>query len=148
MTKKTETNPFTAMFADMPVDMSAFSDAFKSSAALSEKLSGIALSAAEKNAEISAKWTRDALARMTSASKAQAGPEDYSNAMKDLSSAMVEAASENVAAYAEVAKKVQMDTVELLMAAGKDAQAEAAATVRKTTDDAVGAVKKAASKAV
>lgn len=148
MSKKTETNPFAAMFGDMPVDMSAFNDAFKSSAALSEKLSGIALSAAQKNAEISAKWTRDTLARMNVATKVQDGPEDYSNVMKELSSAMVEAASENIAAYAEVAKKVQMDTVELMMAAGKDAQTEVAATVRKATDDAVEAVKKAATKAV
>jgi hypothetical protein len=52
-----------------------------------------------------------------------------------------------MAAFAEVAKKVQMDTVELMMAAGKDAQAEASAAVKKMTTEATDAVKKATSKA-
>jgi hypothetical protein len=46
-----------------PVDMSAMQDAFKTQAALAEKMSKVALEAAEKSTEISAKWTKDTLAK-------------------------------------------------------------------------------------
>jgi hypothetical protein len=38
-----------------------------------------------------------------------------------------------MAAFAEIAKKVQMETVELVMAAGKGAAEEATASVKKAT---------------
>jgi len=147
MAKTTFENPFAKMFDDMPVDLSAFNDAFKSTAAYGEKFSKIALDAAAKNAEISNKWTKDAIAKMSNVAKAQAEPADYQKVYTDYASASVEAASENMAAFAEVAKKVQMDTVELLMAAGKDAQVEASAAVKKATTEATAAVKKASAKA-
>ncbi len=147
MAKKTFDNPFAKMFDDLPVDMNAFSDAFKNSAAISEKFSNVALAAAEKNAEISNKWTKDTLAKLAGVTKTQADPADYSKAVTEFASASVESASEHVAAFAEVAKKVQMDTVELLLAAGKEAQAEATAAVKKATSEATDAVKKATSKA-
>ena len=46
--------------------------------------------------------------------------------------------------FAEIAKKVQMETVELMMAAGKEASEEATAAVKKATAEATTAVKKAA----
>jgi len=49
-----------------------------------------------------------------------------------------------MAAFAEIAKKLQLDTVELLMAAGKDVAAEATAAVQKVTTEATATVKKAA----
>ncbi len=147
MTKKSFDNPFAKMFEDMPVDMNIFNDAFKNVAELGEKFSNVALAAAEKNAEISNKWTKDTLAKMTSVAKTQEDPADYSKAVTDFASASVEAASEHVAAFAEVAKQVQMDTVELMMAAGKEAQAEASSAVKKATTEATAAVKKATVKA-
>ena len=51
-----------------------------------------------------------------------------------------------MATFAEVAKKLQMDTVELLMAAGKDVAEEATAAVQKVTKEATAAAKKAAAK--
>lgn len=139
---------FTAMMKDMmaafPVDTKAFEDGFKNQAALSEKLSSVTLAAAEKSAEISSKWTKEALAKLTEVAKAKAEPADYAKAMTDFASASAEVAAENMAAFAEVAKKVQADTVELLMAAGKDLQEEAAAAVKKVTTEATAAAKKAA----
>lgn len=143
------TNPtdMTAMFKDMmgafPVDTSSMNDAFKSTATLNEKLSGVALAAVEQSTEVSNKWTKDTLAKMSELTKAKAEPADYAKAMTDFASASAEAASEHMAAFAEIAKKVQMDTVELLMAAGKDMQAEAASVVQKATDDVKVAAKKA-----
>ena len=130
-----KTQDFSAMMKDMmasfPVDTSAMEDFFKNTAALNEKLSSVALQAAEKNAEISSKWTKDTLTKMGEISKAKAEPADYAKAATDFASASAEVAAENMAAFAEVAKKVQMDTVELLMAAGKDMSEEATAAVKK-----------------
>ena len=131
------------MMGAFPVDTKAMEDAFKTTATLNEKLSHVALEAAEKSTEISAKWTKDTLAKLGDMSKAKTEPADYAKAMTDFASASAEVAAENMAAFAEVAKKVQMDTVELLMAAGKDIQADAAKAVKKATDDVTAAAKKA-----
>ncbi len=126
-----------------PVDTKAMEDAFKTQAALSEKLSAVALDAAEKSAEISSKWTKEMLSRLAEVSRAKTDPADYAKAMTDFASANAEVAAENMAAFAEVAKKVQMETVELLMAAGKDIQEDASKVVKKATDEVTAAAKKA-----
>ncbi|CUH52978.1 phasin family protein [Shimia sp. R11_0] len=140
----------TAMFKDVlgafPVDTSAFEDAFKNSAALNEKLTAVALGAAEKSSEISSKWTKDTLSKLSDMSKAKEEPADYAKAMTDFASAQAEVAAENMAAFAEVAKKVQMETVELLMSAGKEVTEEATAAVKKATDEVTAAAKKATTK--
>lgn len=145
-----KTQDFTAVFKDVlgafPVDTAAFEDAFKTTATLNEKLSAVALEAAEKSAEISNKWTKDTLAKIAEMSKAKAEPADYAKAMTDFASASAEVAAENLAAYAEIAKKVQMDTVELLMAAGKDITEDATAAVKKATEEVTNVAKKAAAK--
>ncbi len=130
------TTDFTAMMKDMmgavPVDMKPMSDMFKTATSLNEKLSGVAINAAEKSTEISSKWTKDTLAKLSDMSKAKEDPADYAKAMTEFASAYAETASEHMAAFAEVAKKVQMDTVELMMAAGKDLTEEATAAVKET----------------
>jgi len=131
------------MMGAFPVDTSALEDAFKSTAALNEKLSGVALEAARKSAEISSKWATDTLGKLNVMSRAKAEPADYAKAASDFASASAEAAAENLAAFAEVAKKVQMDTAELLMAAGKDITQDASAAVKKATDEVTSAAKKA-----
>jgi hypothetical protein len=135
------------MMGAFPVDTKAMEDAFKNQAALSEKLSGVALEAAEKSAEISGAWTKQTLAKISEMSKAKAEPADYAKAMTDFASANAEAAAEHMAAYAAVAKKVQMETVELLMAAGKDMQEDASKAVKKATDEVTAAAKKASTAA-
>jgi hypothetical protein len=146
----TKTPDMTAMFKDVmgsfPVDTSAMEGSFKSATALNEKLSGVALTAAEKSAEISSNWTKDTLAKLADMSKARAEPADYAKAMTDFSSASAEAAAEHMAAFAEIAKKVQMETVELMMSAGKDMQSDASKAMKKATDDVQSAAKKATSK--
>ena len=110
------------VLGSFPVDNAAMQDAFKNTATLNEKLSGVAFDAAEKSADISSAWTKETLARLTEMTKVKAEPTDYAKAMTDFASASAEAAAEHMAAFAEVAKKVQMETVELMMAAGKDLQ--------------------------
>lgn len=144
------TQDFTAMMKDMmgafPIDTKSFEDSFKTQATLNEKLSGVALSAAEKSSEISSKWTKDTLTKVSELSKAKSEPADYAKAMTDFATASAEMAAESLAAYAEIAKKAQTDAVELMMAAGKDMAAETQAVVEKATKDATAAAKKAASK--
>ncbi|MGB4789255.1 MAG: phasin, PhaP [Lentibacter algarum] len=138
---------FTATLKDMmgafPVDTAAFEGAFKNQAALGEKFSSVALEAAEKSAAISTKWTSETLAKLGDMSKVKAEPADYAKAITDFASAQAEVASGNMAAFAEVAKKVQMETVELMMAAGKSASEEATTAVKKATEDMTAAAKKA-----
>ena len=145
-----KTQDMTSIFNDMmgafPVDTATMQDAFKTTASLNEKLTGVALGAAEKSTEISTKWTKDTLAKVAEMSKAKTDPADYAKAMTDFASATAEAAAENIAAFAEVAKKVQMDTVELMMAAGKDISEDAQAVVKKATNEVTAAAKKAAVK--
>ncbi|GAA6193019.1 phasin, PhaP [Phaeobacter gallaeciensis] len=142
-----KTQDFSAIMKDMmgsfPVDTGAVEDAFKSTASLNEKLSGVALEAAEKSAEISNKWTKETLSKLTEVSKVKADPADYAKAATDFASAAAEVAAENMSAFAEIAKKVQMDTVELMMAAGKDAAEDATSAVKKATNDVTAAAQKA-----
>ena len=147
-----KTQDFTKMVQDMmsafPVDASAMQEAFKTSAALGEKMTKVVLEAAEKSTEISSKWTKDALARVGDVAKAKDEPADYSKAISEFASSSAELAAENLAAFAEVAKKVQMETVELMLAAGKDISEDATAAVKKATADATAAAKKAAAATV
>jgi hypothetical protein len=135
------------MMASFPVDSSAMQNAFKTQAALAEKMSKVALEAAEKSTEITAKWTKDTIAKMGDITKAKTEPTDYTKAATDFASAAAEMAAENLAAFAEVAKKVQMETVELMLAAGKDISEDATAAVKKATADVTVAAKKAAAAA-
>lgn len=147
----TKTPDFTKVFQDMmasfPVDAAAFQNAFKTQAAFTEKFSKVALEAAEKSTEISSKWTKDTLAKLGDIAKAKTEPADYSKAVSDFASTSAEMAAEHLAAFAEVAKKVQMETVELVLAAGKEASEDATAAVKKATADVTSVAKKAAAAA-
>jgi hypothetical protein len=135
------------MMASFPVDASAFQNAFKTQAAFAEKFSKVALEAAEKSTEITSKWAKDSISKLTDVSKAKTEPTDYSKAATDFASAAAEMAAENLAAFAEVAKKVQMETVELMLAAGKDMSEDATAAVKKATAEVTSVAKKAAAAA-
>ena len=148
MTKTPDmTKAFQDMMAAFPVDASAFQNAFKTQAAFGEKFSKVAIEAAEKSTEITAKWTKDTLAKLGDMAKAKADPADYTKSVTDYASAAAEMAAENLAAFAEVAKKVQMETVELMLAAGKEVSEETTAAVKKATTEVTTVAKKAAAAA-
>ncbi len=142
-----KTQDFTAVMKDMmgafPVDTKAVEDAFKTQTSLTEKLSAVSIDAAQKSTELSAKWAQDTLAKMTDLSKAKTEPADYAKSMTDFASASAEAAAEHMAAFAEIAKKVQTDTLELMMAAGKDMGEDMSAAAKKATTEMTAAAKKA-----
>ena len=141
---------YTKMMKDMmgafPVDMSSMQDAYKTQASFADKMSKVVFEAAEKSTEISAKWTKDTLGKMGVVTNVKDDPADYTKAMTDFASSQAEMSSESLAAFAEVAKKVQMETVELMLAAGKDLSEDATAAVKKATADVTAAAKKATAK--
>ena len=118
------TKGFQDMMQNLPVDTSSMTEAFKTQSQLGEKMTRVALSAAERSTEISAAWAKDTIARMGELATSKEQPADYAKAMSDFASAAAELAAEHMSAYAEVAKRVQMDTVDLLMNAGKEAQGD------------------------
>ncbi|MFD2174283.1 Phasin [Rhodobacter lacus] len=142
-----KTQDFTKMMQDMmsamPMDMSKMQDAFKAQTALSEKMAKVALEAAEKSTDISAKWAKDTLGKVGALTASKVEPADYAKAMSDFASASAEMAAENLAAFAEVAKKVQMETVELMLSAGKEISEETTAAMKKATEEVTAVAKKA-----
>ena len=146
----TMTPDMTTFFKDIlgayPVDTKFYQDAFDNSAAMNEKMTKVALQAVQQSADISNKWTKETLGKISTISKAKTDPADYAKALTDFASAQAEATAENIAAFAEVAKKAQMETVELVMAEGKEATQDATDAVAKATKDVNAAAKKAAAK--
>ncbi|MEM7718225.1 MAG: Phasin [Pseudomonadota bacterium] len=144
------TNDYTKLMKDMmgsfPVDTAAMTEAFKTQAAFTDKMSKVVLEAAEKSTEISAGWTKATIGKLGVVTNAKEDPTDYTKAMTDFASAQAEVSSESMAAFAEVAKKVQMETVELMLAAGKDFGDDATKAVKKATDEMTAAAKKATAK--
>jgi len=145
-----KTQDYTKMMKDMmgafPVDMTAMQDAFKTQATLSDKLSKVALEAADKSTEISTRWTRETLAKVASVTAVKEDPADYTKSLTDFASAQAEMTAESMAAFAEVAKKVQMETVELMLATGKNFSEDASAAVKKASAEVTAAAKKATAK--
>ena len=145
-----KTQDMTAMMKDLmgafPVDTKAMEEAFKTQTTLAEKLSAVSIDAAGKSTELSAKWMQDTLSKLTEMSKAKAEPADYAKAMTDFASTSAESAAEHMAAFAEIAKKVQTETMELMLAAGKDMSDDVTKAAKKATDEMTAAAKKATSK--
>lgn len=141
------TKAFQDMLSQFPVDTSSVQDAFKSQTALNEKMARVTLAAAERSTEIGAQWAKDAIARLGELTATKEDPAEYAKAVSDFATAATEMAAEHMAAFAEVAKKVQMDSVDLMLTAGKDIAADAQKVAEKAAKDTQAAVKKAATAA-
>lgn len=129
--------------SNFPVDTTSFENLAKSQAALAEKMSSVAIEAAQKSTDLSARWVQDTLSKLSTVTTAKADPADYAKSMTDFVSASAEAAAENLAAFAEIAKKVQAETLELMLAAGKDMSEDVTAAARKAGEDMTSAARKA-----
>ena len=134
-----------AMFQDamkaMPVDMDALKDQMKSSAELSEKLAQVALAAAQRSNELSSAWTKETLANVGTVAKVQEDPSDFTKAMTDFATSQGDLATRNLSAFAEIAKAVQEQTIEIMMAAGQSFGADAASAMQKAASTAAKAKK-------
>ncbi len=132
---KFQTPDFTKAFENLfsSTDLSAFGDVFKNSAEFNSKLGKIAIEAAEKNAELTQDWTKETLAKFEELTKTQKDPADYTKFITELSQDQAKATTDRVSAFAEVAQKAQMETIELFMSAGKEVESKAKATVKRAT---------------
>jgi len=148
MATTAKTQDMSSMMKDMmgafPVDTKSMEEAFKTQTTLAEKLSAVSIDAARQSTELSAKWMQVSLAKLADMTKAKPEPADYAKAMTDFASTSAESAAEHMAAYAEIAKKVQTETMELMLAAGKDMTEDMTAAAKKATDEMSAAAKKAA----
>lgn len=124
------------MMQNLPVDTSSMQDAFRTQSQLGERMSRVALEAAERSTEISAQWAKDTIARVGELAAVKDQPADYAKAMSAFATAASELASQHMAAFAEVAKRVQMDTVDLMVTAGKDIAEDAQQTADKVSRSA------------
>ncbi|MBW7920640.1 MAG: Phasin [Rubellimicrobium sp.] len=143
-----KTQDLNAMMKDamsaFPIDNKAFEQFFKSQSAFAEKFSAVAIDAAQKSTDLSAKWMQDTLGKFADVTRAKDEAADYAKSVGEFFQSSAEATSANMAAFAEIAKKVQTETVELMLAAGKDISDEATTVARKATTEATAAVRKAA----
>lgn len=144
---KAKSQDYTAMMKDMmsafPMDTKGFEDMMKTQTAMAEKMSGVALEAAQKSTDLSSKWALDTLGKMEEMTKAKSDPADYAKSMTDFMQSTTESTAEHMASFAEIAKKVQSETMELMLAAGKDATSEMTDAAKKATTEMTSAAKKA-----
>ena len=143
-----KTQDYTAFVKDMmnafPVDTAAFDAQYKSATELNEKLATVAIDAAGRSTELTTKYTKDILGRVSELSKAKAEPADYAKAISDFAQAQVDSTTEHMTAYADIMKDAQSRTVELMMNAGRDFQSEAAKTTKAAANKATAATQRAA----
>ena len=140
----------TAMYENfikaLPFDNKLFDDTYKNNATLNEKFAEVMISAAAKNTDVTSKWAKDTLTKMSGLAQSKTDAADYAKTITDFASDQVEAATESMAAFAEIAKRTQMDVVDIMMTVGKELNEEATASVKQATTDAASTVKKSTGK--
>ena len=143
----TKNTDYTAFVKDMmnafPVDTKAFDGQYKSAAELNEKLAHVAIDAAGRSTELSTKYTKDMLGRVSELSKAKAEPADYAKAISDFAQAQMDVTTDQLTAYADIVKDAQTRTVELMMNAGREFSTEAAKTSKAAANKATAAAERA-----
>lgn len=132
------------MMGNFPFDTVAIEKAVKKSASLNEKLANLALDAAGTSTEISTSWANETVDKFRVIAEAKDEPVDYGKAMADFWSAQTEIATKKMELFSDVVKKAQMETVELMVLAGKDMTKDASEAVKKTTKDVTASSKKMA----
>ena len=130
-------------FAAFPVDTKAFDQALRATAELNEKLSNVALGAAEQTNDLASKAAKDTFGALAKVGKAKSEPADYATALNTFASFAADQATKGFASYAEIARKAQADAAELLFAAGKEASGDFVAAVQKVADQTVKTAEKA-----
>ena len=86
---------------------------------INEKYYDLFLKVAENSAAVSYKWASDTITKMQEAPKYDGDPSGYTKSLGDFVSAQADVTTENLAAYAEIAKKAQMDSVSLFLSSAK-----------------------------
>ena len=101
------------------------------------KLSKIALETIKKNTELSQEWSKETLNSLKTFTKTQKNPSDYSKVINDFVTQQTQSSPKHIAEFAEIAKKAQLDIIDLYMSAGKEMNEEMTKTAKKTSNKTV-----------
>ncbi len=94
-------------------------DAFRKSAEFGERMSSVAIKAAQGSADVTGNWTAETLNQLGAVSASKEDAAEYVKAAGEFASKSVETATQQLTALAEVAKNAQIEMVEATLAAGK-----------------------------
>ena len=108
-------------------------DAMKSMMDYNTKVGKIALDTVKKNTELSQSWAKESLSALDPFVTGTEKPEDFMKIATDFVSSQTQSAPKHMAEFAEVAKKAQLETIDLMMKTGKDAQEELTNVAKKAT---------------
>ena len=101
------------------------------------KLSKIALDTFKKNTELSQEWSKETLNSLDTFTKTQKNPSEYSKVINDFVTQQTQSSPKHIAEFAEIAKKAQLDIIDLYMSAGKEMNEEMTKTSKKTANKTV-----------
>ena len=121
---------FEEMFSKSPINLEDF---YKSANEYNFKFSKIAFNTFKKNVEASQAWTKETIGGMNKLVKPQSNPEDYVKVATDFVTEQAQTSPKYMSEFAEIAKKTQLDTIELFMQAGKEAKEEMNKAAKKAT---------------
>ena len=91
----------------------------------------------KKNTELSQEWSKETLNSLETFTKTHKNPSDYSKVIHDFVTQQTQSSPKHIAEFAEIAKKAQLDTIDLYMSAGKEMNEEMNKTAKKTTNKTV-----------
>ena len=121
---------FEEMFSKSPINLEDF---YKSANEYNSKFSKIAFDTFKKNVEVSQDWTKETIGGMDKLVKPQSKPEDYVKVATDFVTEQAQTSPKYMSEFAEIAKKTQLDTIELFMQVGKEAKEEMNKVAKKAT---------------
>ena len=124
------TKNFEKMMSQSPIKIV---EAMKSVMDYNAKFGKIALDTVKKNTELSQTWAKESLSALDPFVKSTEKPEDFMKIATDYVSSQTQSTPKHIAEFAEVAKKAQLETIDLMMKAGKDAQEELTNVTKKAS---------------
>ena len=121
MTRNTDFNTsLQAMMANLAIDTAPLQKAVRTQGRLGERQSRMILQAVGQSTEISAQWAQETIACMGELVSPGDQPADQARATAAFTSAMAMLTTRHMAALADVARRLQMDTVDLMLTAGNN----------------------------
>ena len=101
------------------------------------KLSKITLDTIKKNTKLSQEWSKETLNSLETFTKTQKNPSDQSKVINDFITQQTQSSPKHIAEFAELAKKAQLDTIDLYMSDGKEINDDMTTPATKTTNKTV-----------
>lgn len=112
-------------------------NSIESALEFNSELSKIAIDIFKKNAEITQDWSTETFGALEKLTKAQKNPSDFIKVVNNFVVEQSQSSPKHLAEYAEIAKKAQLDTIDLYMSAGKEINEEMTKTAKKTPNKTV-----------